>query len=97
MLTSVHIAQAALILRAIIDIGWLVAPVSGLTPLTVSSVKALVAPRNMLSVILSRWPRKRSHGPAGEMWSVVVLPLVLTRIGRSMKSLPSHATNGPNT
>src|ERR671910_742684 len=28
------------------------------------------------------------------MWSVVVLPLVLTRIGRSTKSVPSQATKG---
>ena len=28
------------------------------------------------------------------MWSVVVLPLVFTRIGRSTKSLPSHLGNG---
>ena len=32
---------------------------------------------NMLSEMLSRWPRKRSQGPAGEMWSVVHLPLRL--------------------
>ena len=32
-----------------------------------SSVNALIAPMNMLSLIRSRWPRKRSHGPAMEM------------------------------
>ncbi len=73
---------------------WPVSPVSGFTPLPASPVKALIAPRNMLSLILSRWPRTRSQAPAGEMWSVVVLPLVLTRMGSSMKSFPSQRGNG---
>ncbi len=31
--------------------------------------------------MLSRWPRKRSHGPACEMWSVVHLPRALSSTG----------------
>jgi len=56
-------------------------PVSMLTPWPGSSAKALIAPRKRLSEMLSRWPRKRSHGPAWEMWSVVHLPLALSRTG----------------
>ena len=37
-------------------------------------VKRLIAPRSRLSLILSRWPRYLSHGPAWLMWSVVHLP-----------------------
>src|SRR2546429_476221 len=55
---TIHCTPAAFSSRAIFAKGWLVAPVSGLMPLPVSPVKALVAPRNMLSLILSRWPRR---------------------------------------
>src|SRR6266699_3422432 len=59
-----------------------------------SDVKALLAPRNILSLILSRWPRYFNHGPAGEMWSVVHFPFALIRIGSFAKSFPSHTGNG---
>ena len=59
-----------------------------------SPVKALVAPVNMLSLILSRWPRKRSQNPAGEMWSVVVFPFVLRSRGIFTKSASTLASNG---
>src|SRR6056300_1590703 len=49
---------------------------------------------NMLSLNLSRCPRSRNHGPAGEMASVVVLPVALSRIGIFIKTLPSHAGQG---
>ena len=66
-------------------------------PSPTSPVKALTAPRNRLPEMFSRWPRYFSQGPAMEMWSVVHLPLALTRIGRSMKSWPSHAANGSSS
>ena len=69
-------------------------PISTFMPLPASPVKALVAPMNMLSLNLSRWPAVAQPGPAGEMWSVVVLPLVLSRTGMSRKSLPSQAGHG---
>ena len=56
-------------------------------------MKAFTAPRNMLSLIRSRWPRKRSQNPAGEMWSVVVFPLVLKRSGISTKSASTIGSN----
>src|SRR5208283_979562 len=65
--------------------------------LPASTSKALFAPMNMLSLNLSRWPRKRSQYPAGEMWSVVVLPLVLISTGMSKKSLPSQVGQGSMT
>ena len=36
--------------------------------------------------MFSRWPRKRSHEPAAEMWSVVHLPLALRSSASSPKS-----------
>jgi hypothetical protein len=51
--------------------------------LPASPVKALTAPRNRLPEMFSRWPRYFSHGPAGEMWSVVHLPLAFSRTGSS--------------
>src|SRR3972149_2056983 len=71
-----------------------VSPVRTFLPFPASPVYALVAPMNMLSLNLSRCPRKRSQGPAGDMWSVVVLPLVLISTGISRKSLPSQAGQG---
>ena len=38
-----------------------------------------------MSLSRSRWPRKRSHGPAGDMWSVVHLPFALTQHLRALK------------
>ena len=35
-----------------------------------------------------RWPRYRSHGPAGEMWSVVHLPAAFSSTCSPVKSLP---------
>ena len=39
-----------------------------------SGANALFTPLNRLPEMFDRWPRYRSHGPAGEMWSVVHLP-----------------------
>lgn len=44
--------------------------------------------------MLVRCPRKRNHGPAGVMWSVVHFPLTLTRMGKSWKSFPSQGVKG---
>src|SRR6185295_14999521 len=66
-------------------------------PLPGSDENALLAPRNILSLILSRWPRNLSQGPAGEMWSVVVFPLVLINRGSFSKSLPSQRGKGCNS
>ena len=41
------------------------------------SFSSLMAPMSMLLLMLSRWPRYLSQGPAMEMWSVVHLPLAL--------------------
>ncbi len=49
---------------------------------------------NRLFERLSRWPRKRSHGPAGEIWSVVHFPFAFSRTGIFSRSVPSHARNG---
>ena len=54
----------------------------------------LTAPKNILSLRLSRCPRKASQAPAGDMWSVVHFPEALTRTGMSVKSWPSHAGHG---
>ena len=62
--------------------------------LFVSPLKALTAPISILSEIFSRCPRKRSHGPAIEMWSVVHLPCVLISKGILSKSSPFQAGNG---
>src|SRR3989344_9113426 len=48
----------------------------------------------MLSLILSRWPRYFSHGPAGDMWSVVHFPAALSNTGTLSKFFPSHAMKG---
>ena len=39
---------------------------------------------NMLLEMLSRWPRYLSQMPAGEMWSVVHLPLALRTTAKSV-------------
>ena len=39
----------------------------------------------------SKCPRKRSHGPAIEIWSVVHFPCALINKGMFSKSCPSHA------
>ena len=44
--------------------------------------------------MFSRCPRKRSHGPAIEIWSVVHLPDALISSRKSVKSFPSHAAKG---
>ena len=62
--------------------------------LLVSPLKAFTAPISILSEIFSRCPRKRSHGPAIEIWSVVHLPCALISNGILSKSVPSQAGNG---
>ena len=71
-----------------------VSPGEQIEPLARLAVKAFTAPLNRLSLMFSRWPRKRSQGPAGEMWSVVHLPFALSSSGRSTKSAPSQAGKG---
>ena len=63
-------------------------------PLPTSSLKALTAPNNILSLRLSRCPLRDNHAPAGEMWSVVHFPFALTIIGSSTKSSPFHFSKG---
>ncbi len=63
-------------------------------PCPTSSLYALTAPNNILSLRLSKWPRRDNHAPAGEIWSVVHFPFALTIIGRSTKSVPLHLSNG---
>ncbi len=65
--------------------------------LFVLPLKAFTAPINILSEIFSKWPRKRSHGPAIEIWSVVHLPSAFSNSGISISSLPSQAAKGFKT
>ena len=46
-----------------------------------AAMQRVIAPENMLSEMLSRCPRKRSHGPAGLMWSVVIMSPTLIGVG----------------
>lgn len=49
---------------------------------------------NILLEILSKCPRYFNHGPAAEIWSVVHFPFTLIKTTISVKSLPSHLSNG---
>src|SRR5579871_682327 len=60
----------------------------------VSPPQALIAPVSILSEILSRCPRYFNHAPAGEIWSVVVLPFVLMRTGMLAVSASTIGWNG---
>mmetsp|Transcript_17484 Transcript_17484/g.52455 ORF Transcript_17484/g.52455 Transcript_17484/m.52455 type:complete len:241 (-) Transcript_17484:1260-1982(-) len=51
----------------------------------------------MLLLMLSRWPRNLSQGPAMLMWSVVHLPLALISTKASWMSLPSHFLKGSSS
>mmetsp|Transcript_31568 Transcript_31568/g.79175 ORF Transcript_31568/g.79175 Transcript_31568/m.79175 type:complete len:236 (+) Transcript_31568:298-1005(+) len=62
--------------------------------LLISPVSAFLAPMRVHLDIFSRWPLYASHGPAGEIWSVVHFPATFTRTGRSTRSRPSHGANG---
>ena len=69
-------------------------PVKILVPTPISSVKTFTAPIKRLFEILSICPLNRSHGPAGEIWSVVHCPLAFINTGKSSKFFPFQAGNG---
>lgn len=58
-------------------------PVSWFFSVLTFPFSELTAPISMLLLMLSRWPRYFSQGPAMEIWSVVHLPLALMRISAS--------------
>mmetsp|Transcript_33676 Transcript_33676/g.82632 ORF Transcript_33676/g.82632 Transcript_33676/m.82632 type:complete len:486 (+) Transcript_33676:505-1962(+) len=73
-------------------------PVNWLRTQLAFSFSALMAPMSMLFEMFSRWPRYLSHGPAIEMWSVVVLPSVLMSTGMSRSSAaPPNGANGASS
>src|SRR5262249_9461456 len=93
---TTHLIPLDLYALAILEIACPASPVRTFLPFPASPVNALVAPMNMLSLNLSRCPRKLNQGPAGEPWPELVLTLASMRTGISRKSLPSQAGQGSN-